>query len=61
MRRDERIGRKRTAEAKKSSAKPPDRSIEELIATYYDEASEEIRLEERAWGEFSVAQFREDD
>jgi hypothetical protein len=60
MGRDNRRSRKRNVETRKSNAKPRDRDIETVIAKYCDEVSEEIRQEEREWGEFSLAQFEGD-
>ena len=34
-------------------------SVEQQIAHYYDELSSEAHDEEKAWGEFSLAQFME--
>jgi len=60
MRKDDDSRGKRTVGAKKATAKPRDRNVEGLIARYYDEVSEEICSEERAWGEFSLTRFLTD-
>ena len=37
------------------------RAIEQAVANYYDNRSEESRAEENLWGDFALAQFVDED